>query len=89
MICRSLAKPLLLPGLVLLLSACGQGGDSSPSCDYASENLLKDTGFTTLDQPRRARAWNFSQHASKPSFEYSAGDGVLTFTRTGPEPCLF
>ena len=86
MTCRSLAKPLLLPGLVLLLSACGGGGDSGPSCEYASGNLLEDTSFTTLDKPRSERAWRYSQHAGDRSFRYGAKQGTLSFEKTGSEP---
>jgi hypothetical protein len=69
----------------LLLTACGQGVNDETTCDYASENLLEDPGFSTLMEPIRSRSWHYSQHAGDKSFAYAASDGILTFEKVGSE----
>jgi hypothetical protein len=69
----------------LLLTACGQGVNDGTTCEYASENLLEDPGFSTLMEPMRSRGWHYSQHAGENSFEYRATDGILTFEKVGSE----
>jgi hypothetical protein len=84
---RRILRTVLLPtGLALLATACGMGTEQLPSCEYASGNLLEDPGFSTLDAPRRERAWHFSQHAGDTSFRYDAKDGTLNFVKIGSEP---
>lgn len=71
--------------MALLLTGCGTGGTDGTHCEYASDNLLQDPGFTNLMEPLHSGAWRYSQHAGDKSFEYSARDGVLTFEKVGSE----
>ena len=83
---QALARPILVSGLSLLLTACGSGGNDAQNCEYASGNLLQDSTFSTLDKPKREQAWRYSQHAGEKSFIYSAQNGILRFEKTGDEP---
>lgn len=78
----------ILPCILgLSLTACGQQAPES-GCAYIGENLLLDTGFTTLDSPRFERKWQSSEHGLGKSFSYSAKDGVLSIEQTGAEPWI-
>ncbi|QFU74307.1 hypothetical protein EY643_00835 [Halioglobus maricola] len=68
------------------IASCGSETTPSASCDYASGNLLEDTGFRTLAAPRRERKWSASGHANSEAFSYSANDGTLEITQVGSEP---
>lgn len=64
--------------VVLLLGGCGGGDDGAA-------NLLSDPEFE-VEKTGPDAIWRLSQHAGPASYRWVVDDGVLSATRTGPEP---
>ncbi len=79
---KSWAAPAVL---CLSLSACGSG-ETVPSCDYLSGNLISDNAFDTIHAGRAERKWHISEHAAGKSFDFSVANGEMSIEKTGIEP---
>lgn len=81
------ARAGLLIG-TLLLGACGPEPTSQgiDACTPSGENLVRDTGFTSLFSHHSERQWQSSEHAAGGTFEPKVEDGTLSIRKIGNEP---